>query len=111
MPECDAKGVKGEWKPPSLEIEMDWASNLTEVASRKEADLIWATKEEELAYNASKVEEATRIKPAGDSGTATAESDDEEDPTRNLPRTSMRSPLGMTPHVLRLPGTSFLGPR
>ena len=67
MPECNAQGVEPLWPMPTLENEMDWASNLTEKASRIERDLIKATKDEELAYITNKAAEVARISRAGSS--------------------------------------------
>jgi hypothetical protein len=79
MPHCNTHGVEANWPLPTLEIELEWASNLMEKASRKETDLTWATRDEELAYIASRVEEIVRINATGGSGTAAVEDDDDEE--------------------------------
>jgi hypothetical protein len=76
MPECTARGVKETWEMPELEQEMEWASNLMEVASREETDLVKGTIEEEQAYIASRIVKARRAEAKGAAG---AEDDEEEE--------------------------------
>lgn len=83
MPSCNAQGVEGSWQKPSADNVNVWLANFMEDPTREEKDLIRDTADEEVAYIASRTEEAMRF--AGASGSRSAVAEDEEEHVNEEP--------------------------
>jgi hypothetical protein len=87
MPMFNAHGLDATWVEPSEEQAQTFFDNLSERAVREETGLVHATTDEEVAYIATRVEEAKLATEAGDVGFTEWETSDaevilEEDPAR-----------------------------
>jgi hypothetical protein len=85
MPVFNAHGLDATWAEPTEVEAQKFFDNLTERAVREEGDLIRATTEEEVAYIATRAEEANLAAEAGSVGFTEWETSDaevvvEEDP-------------------------------
>lgn len=78
MPVCNAHGLDKTWAEPDAEQAQHFFNNLTEIAIREETDLIRPTTEEEVAYIATRVEEAALAAEDGSLGFMGGESSEEE---------------------------------
>ena len=77
MPECDSHGISANWIEPDAEIVQQFFDNLSEVAVNPDEQKLLTrdTTAEELAYIASRAEEAAAAAAAGEFGFTLAEAD------------------------------------
>jgi hypothetical protein len=85
MPVCNAHGLDGTWDEPSAERAQEFFDNLSERAIREEPVLIRPTTDEEVAYIASRAEEANLAAKAGSFGFMEAEASEEEAMSEETP--------------------------
>lgn len=72
MPACNAHGVDGTWTEPPADRVQEWFDTLVEKFVQEEPELIHATTDDEVAYIASRAEEARLATEASGSGSAAA---------------------------------------
>ena len=68
MPVCNAHGLDRTWVEPPPEQVQEFFDSLSERATREDPILIHPTTDEEIAYIASRAEEANLAAEAGDFG-------------------------------------------
>lgn len=78
MPVCNAHGLDRTWEEPPSERAHEFFDNLSERTIREESNLIRPTTYEEVAYIASRAEEANLATEAGSFGFTKEEADEEE---------------------------------